>query len=315
LLAFARKQTLAPVALDGGRLIAGMEGLLRRTLGENIGIEFVQAPQLWQALADPSQLENAVLNLCINARDAMEQGGHLTIETANATLEADYASRHPEVTAGQFLMIAVSDTGKGISPENLKRVFEPFFTTKELGKGTGLGLSMVYGFIKQSQGHINVYSEVGHGTTVRLYLPRTDAVASTADRVPESATTVGGSEKILLVEDDEFVRSIGERLLTELGYHVVSAANGPEALTLLRSDADFDLMFTDIMMPGGFNGRELAQAACKLRPTLNILYTSGYSSIAAAQHVGLVEGQLLSKPYQRSELAQKIRAALTRRVT
>ena len=310
LLAFARRQALDPEAVEVNQLIATMDGLLRRTLGEHIEIEIGRRAGLWPALVDPAQLESALLNLCLNARDAMVQGGRLTIETANTHLSQDYADQHVEVVPGQYVMVAVSDTGLGIAPENLERVFEPFFTTKETGKGTGLGLSMVYGFIKQSEGHIKIYSELGQGTTIKMYLPRfwgdTEPQPRQVDR-----SVVGGSELILLVEDEELVRRYAHDQLVNLGYRVLVATNGPTALILLRQRDDIDLLFTDVVMPGGMSGRELAYLARRFRPGLNVLYTSGYTENAIVHHGRLDPGvQLLSKPYGRAELSQKIRDAL-----
>ena len=310
LLAFARRQALEPEAVEVNQLITTMDGLLRRTLGEHIEIEMVRGAGLWPALVDPAQIESALLNLCLNARDAMVQGGRLTIETTNTHLSPDYANQHSEVVPGQYVMVAVSDTGLGIAPENLERVFEPFFTTKATGKGTGLGLSMVYGFVKQSGGHIKIYSELGQGTTLKMYLPRfwgdTEPQPPQADRA-----IVGGSELILLVEDEDLVRRYAHDQLVNLGYRVLVATNGPTALILLRQRDDIDLLFTDVVMPGGMSGRELAYLARRFRPELKVLYTSGYTENAIVHHGRLDPGvQLLSKPYSRAELAQKIRAAL-----
>ncbi|MGB3201036.1 MAG: PAS domain S-box protein [Nodosilinea sp.] len=311
LLAFARRQALDPEAVEINQLIATMDGLLRRTLGEHIEIELVRGGGLWPALVDPAQMESALLNLCLNARDAMVQGGRLTIETANTHLSQDYADQYAEVVPGQYVMVAVSDTGLGIAPENLERVFEPFFTTKETGKGTGLGLSMVYGFIKQSGGHIKIYSELGQGTTVRMYLPRFWGDTEPQPQLVDSAL-VGGSELILLVEDEDLVCRYAHDQLVNLGYRVLVATNGPDALILLRQRDDIDLLFTDVVMPGGMSGRELADLAQRLRPGLKVLYTSGYTENAIVHHGRLDPGvQLLSKPYSRAELSQKIRDALT----
>ncbi len=314
LLAFARKQALAPKVVALNPLVAGLDPLLRRTLGEHIEIELIRAAGLWPALVDPGQLENALLNLCLNARDAMPGGGRLTLETANARLDADYVVAHPDVQAGQYVMVAVSDTGSGISADHLKRVFEPFFTTKATGKGTGLGLSMVYGFVKQSAGHVAVYSELGQGTTVRLYLPRAsaeDTVAAGDDAAAADDALQGGSGRILLVEDDADVRAYALSQLQGFGYTVIEAADGPAALAILERRADIDLLFTDVVMPGGMNGRALADAARRLYPGLRVLYTSGYTENAIVHHGRLDEGaRLLGKPYRRSELDRAVRAAL-----
>ncbi len=310
LLSFARRQALDPRAVDVNRLIATMDGLIRRTLGEHIEIQLILAPDLWPALVDPAQLESALLNLCINARDAMPTGGALTIETANVFLDQEYADRHTEVIPGPYVLVAVSDTGVGIAPEHLPHVFEPFFTTKEKGKGSGLGLSMVYGFVKQSQGHITIYSEPGQGATVKLYLPRSiEDAAGAASAAKETWT--GGNETILLVEDDESVRRFARQQLTSLGYRVLEAATGPAAMELVRAHDDIDLIFTDIVMPGGMSGRDLVEAARRLRPGVKALYTSGYAENVIVHHGRLDPGVvLLSKPYRRADLARKVREAL-----
>lgn len=311
LLAFARRQALEPKTVDIPLRLKDMESLIRRTLSENIDIEFVNAGGLWQALVDPAQLEGALLNLCLNARDSMSKGGKLTIETGNTYLDDSYAETHSEVKTGQYVLIAISDTGEGISEENISKVFDPFFSTKGIGKGTGLGLSMVYGFVKQSNGHIKIYSELGHGTTVKIYLPRSTQTELAA---PKQATVQvqGGSERILVVEDDDLVREFVCNQLLVLGYRVLSASNAAEALEILRSDEKIDLLFTDIVMPGELNGRQLADEAQKLRLGLKILYTSGYTENAIVHHGRLDPGvQLLSKPYRRNELAQKIRLVLS----
>jgi signal transduction histidine kinase/CheY-like chemotaxis protein len=311
LLAFARKQALAPKVVDLNTLLAGLDPMLRRTLGEHIEIEMIRAAGLWPAQVDPGQLENALLNLCLNARDAMPRGGRLTLETANARLDADYAARHAEVVPGQYVMVAVTDTGAGIAPEHLKRVFEPFFTTKEPGKGTGLGLAMVYGFIKQSAGHVSVYSEPGQGTSVKLYLPRATSAAVPGAEGAGEAAPQGGRGCILLVEDDEQVREYAAAQLRSFGYTVLEAADGPAALTLLQQRGPIDLLFTDVVMPGGMNGRVLADTARGLQPGLRVLYTSGYTENAIVHHGRLDEGaRLLSKPYRRSELDRAVREAL-----
>jgi PAS domain S-box-containing protein len=309
LLAFARRQHLKPKVVDANDLLSGMESLLRRTLSEDIDIELVRGANLWLSLVDPSQLEGAVLNLCINARDAMQGGGRFIIETANTQLDEDYAVPHADLISGEYVMVAVSDTGMGISPENLDRVFDPFFTTKDVGNGTGL--SMVYGFIKQSRGHIEIYSEVGKGTTVKMFLPKSEQARHVVDETPASIADLGGTEKILLVEDDELVRHHAERQLIALGYLVTTAVNGPAALETIKLRADIDLLFTDVVMPGGMNGPILADQALKLRPHLKVLYTSGYTENAMV-HLGRLDNGtlLLTKPYSRIELAQKVRAAL-----
>ncbi|MES3008609.1 MAG: PAS domain-containing protein [Pseudomonadota bacterium] len=311
LLAFARRQALEPKVVNVKQLIDSMEGLLRRTLSAQIDIELVHAGGLWRALIDPAQLEGALLNLSLNARDAMQEGGRLTIETANMHLDQSYAERHPDVLPGQYVMIAVSDTGTGIQPQHLDKIFDPFFTTKGLGHGTGLGLSMVYGFVKQSNGHIKIYSELGQGTTVRIYLPRAQGEMDERHERPPIVRASGGSERILLVEDDDLVREYVEGQLRGLGYRVTTTTNASEALEQLRSTAEIDLLFTDVMMPGEMNGRQLAEVAIALRPGLKVLYTSGYTENAIVHHGRLDPGvQLLSKPYRRDELAQKLRSVL-----
>jgi len=312
LLAFARKQALEPQATDVDQLIAGMDGLLRRTLGENIEIEFVRGGGLWPAIVDPAQLENALLNLGINARDAMPRGGKLTIETGNAHLDDEYAASTHEVTPGQYVLIAVSDTGAGMDDETLAQAFEPFFSTKKAGKGSGLGLSMVYGFTRQSGGHVRIYSEKDEGTTIKLYLPRADGARPANPRPrPPRDRVESGTETILLVEDNDLVRGHVENLLASLGYRVHSAGDGQQALAILESDAMIDLLFTDVVMPGGLSGKQLAGKAQELRPGLPVLYTSGYTENAIVHHGRLDSGvQLLQKPYRRQDLAAKIRKVL-----
>lgn len=311
LLAFARKQPLNPEIVDVTGLVRGMQKLLHRTLGEHVEVELECREPLWLALVDSAQLESALLNLAINARDAMPAGGKLVIETHTAVLDEDYTAHHAEVMPGEYVLLTVSDSGCGIAPENLQRVLEPFYTTKEKGKGTGLGLSMVYGFVKQSKGHLKLYSEPGEGTTVKLYLPRsTDGCDVAADTSSKPFAT-GGSETILVVEDDELVRSHAEAQLVAMGYRVIVAAGGAQALAVLREHEPVDLLFTDIVMPGGMNGRELAEAARAIRPGLRVLYTSGYAENAIVHHGRLDPGvRLLGKPYRRSELAVKVREAL-----
>eukprot|EP01037_Dinobryon_pediforme_P012730 gene12730-12826_t len=311
LIAFARRQALEPKVIDLNRLVAGMDGLIRRTLAEDIDIEIVRAGGLWRALVDPSQLEIAVLNLAINARDAMPDGGRLTFETANVLLDCKYADMHEEVNPGQYVMLSVSDTGTGMEPEVIARAFEPFFTTKDIGKGSGLGLSMVYGFVKQSRGHVKIYSEIGQGTAIKIYVPRADTDVDAVNWQTETIPAPRGAEKILIVEDDLMVREHVSRQLVSLGYEVVSARNGPEALQILNQIHDFDLLFTDVVMPGGLNGRQLAEQVQKIYPNLPVLFTSGYTENAIIHHGRLDRGvHLLSKPYRKQELATKIRLVL-----
>ncbi len=311
LLAFSRRQALDARATDIAGLVRGMKALLRRTLGEHIDIRIAEPQGLWPALVDPPQLESAILNLCINARDAMPAGGTLTIEVANVDLDAAYAELDVELQPGPYVMVAVSDTGTGMSPEVLARAFDPFFTTKEVGKGSGLGLSMVWGFVKQSKGHVKIYSELGLGTTVKLYLPRAGAEAGRTAVHAQPLEALRGSERILLVEDDELVRTHVAMQLEQLGYRVECAGNGPEALATLARDQAFDLLFTDIVMPGGMNGRQLAEEARRRVPGLRVLFTSGYTEQAMLHQGSLGAGmRLLAKPYRRQELALRVREAL-----
>ena len=308
LLAFARKQALNPIAVDSNQLITDMYPLLRRTLAANLEFEMVAESDVWQALVDPAQLENAVLNLCINARDAMLGGGRLRIETKNVELDEDYAAGHVDVKSGQYVSITVTDTGCGIAPDVLRRVFEPFFTTKDKGKGTGLGLAMVYGFIKQSDGHISIFSEPGQGTTVRMYLPRAVGDSPHAAVATGAFRIIHGTETILLVEDDEQVRRFALSQLKSLGYNVLQAQNGVEAMELIERNERIDLLFTDVVMPG-MSGRQLADSARRRRPGLRVLFTSGYNEDAIVHHGRLDHGvQLLPKPYRRRELAKRIRS-------
>ncbi|MEJ0019616.1 MAG: ATP-binding protein [Acetobacteraceae bacterium] len=313
LLAFARRQALDPRPLDANKLVAGMSELLRRTLGEAVAIETVLAGGLWRTMTDPNQLESALLNLAVNARDAMPGGGRLTIETANTHLDDSYAALHQEVLPGQYVMIAVSDNGTGMTKDTMERVFEPFFTTKEIGQGTGLGLSQVYGFIKQSQGHIKLYSELGHGTVVKLYLPRLvgDAEHAVDGEPGADVPSNGAGELVLVVEDDEAVRGYSTETLRELGYQVISAPNGLAGLDLLVRYPAIKLLFTDVGLPGGMTGRQLADRARQLRPDLLVLFTTGYARNAIV-HGGILDPgtHLLPKPFTHGALAAKIRALL-----
>ncbi|RUM21195.1 response regulator [Rhizobium vallis] len=312
LLAFSRQQPLAPEIIDANKLVGGMSELLRRTLGEQIRIETVLAGGLWPSFADLSQLENAILNLAVNARDAMPGGGHLTIETANTELDERYARTHSEVEAGQYVMISITDTGIGMSPDVIDRAFDPFYTTKGPGKGTGLGLSQVYGYIKQSGGHIKIYSEIDRGTTVKIYLPRhvgaTDGRLSAAGAPPIPQGSV--NDTILVVEDDEHVRTMTAESLHELGYTVLQAASGMEALVLLEENAAIDLIFTDIVMPQ-MSGRQLADIVQEKWPAIRILYTTGYTRNAIVHNGVLDHGvSLLAKPFSLEQLAYKVRELL-----
>ncbi|WPB55102.1 PAS domain-containing protein [Xylophilus sp. GOD-11R] len=307
LLAFARKQPLAPVALHPGRLLRDMDDMLRRALGESVELETVLGDDLWNTLVDLNFLENALLNLAINARDAMQGQGRLTIEARNVTLDEFYAARQPDVKPGQYVMIAVSDTGAGMAPATIERAFEPFFTTKPDGMGTGLGLSMVYGFVKQSEGHIAIYSKPGEGTTVRMYLPRS-LRAEPVVRIETAATAVGGSETILVVEDDPEVREAVVDTLSALGYLVLKAGDALSALSVIESGVRVDLLFTDVVMPGPLRSPDLAMRARQLQPDIEVLFTSGHTESAIVHGGRLDVGvALLSKPYRQEELAGKIR--------
>jgi PAS domain S-box-containing protein len=311
LLAFARKQPLQPREIDVNALVLETAKLLQPTLGEQIEIAPVLAHDAWTAFVDPNQLTTAVLNLSLNARDAMAGGGKLTLETNNVYLDEAYANMHSEVTAGNYVMIAVSDTGSGIPAANLEKVFDPFFTTKEVGKGTGLGLSMVFGFVKQSNGHVKIYSEEGHGTTVKIYLPRATGLDQTVAELVASSRIEGGREVVLVVEDDALVRRYVITQIESLGYTALEAGNAAEALEMLgRTDA-IDLLFTDVIMPGSMNGRQLADEALKRCPSLKTLFTSGYTENAIVHHGRLDSGVLLlAKPYRTADLARMIRMAL-----
>jgi CheY-like chemotaxis protein len=306
LLAFARKQPLQPHQTDPNAMLADLKNLLQPTLGEQIEIETVLQDGVWPTFVDRGQLSSALVNLAVNARDAMPDGGKLTLETCNVVLDYNFVNRVGGIEAGNYVMIAVSDTGSGIPEAILDKVFDPFFTTKEIGKGTGLGLSMVYGFIKQSGGHVTVYSDVGRGTTIRIYLPRSEAGAEPEWISPTTDESGGGSETILIVEDDAMLRSYVTTQLDSLGYTTLTAANAAEALAISDGGAAFDLLFTDITMPGRMNGRQLGVEMAKRRPSLKVLFTSGYSE-NAADDPGIL---LLAKPYRKSELARMVRLAL-----
>jgi PAS domain S-box-containing protein len=311
LLAFARKQPLQPREIDVNRLMLEAAKLLHPTLGQQIEISPKLTADAWSAMVDPTQLTTAILNLALNARDAMPGGGKLTLETRNVYLDEGYASMQSEVAVGNYVMIAVSDTGTGISAANLDKVFDPFFTTKEVGKGTGLGLSMVFGFVKQSGGHVKIYSEEGQGTSVKIYLPRSTGLPETAAEAQAASTVVGGDETVLIVEDDALVRRYVMTQIESLGYATLEAANGAEALTIIDNHGDIDLLFTDVIMPGGMNGRQLVDEALKRRPQLKALFTSGYTENAILHHGRLDAGVLLlAKPYRKPELARMIRVAL-----
>jgi PAS domain S-box-containing protein len=316
LLAFSRRQPLNPKPIDVNSLIGGMSELLNRSLGEIIAVETVRAAGLWKIEVDSNALESAILNLAVNARDAMPQGGRLTIETLNAHIDEAYAHAHAEVAPGQYVAISVSDTGSGMDPETVRRAFEPFFTTKPVGQGTGLGLSQVYGFVKQSGGHVKIYSELGQGTTVKIYLPRLQQLAEETDTPQTTALPTGSpGESILVVEDDENVRSYTVGALRELGYRVIEAVDGASAIELLeagnQSGARIDMLFTDVVLPGGVTGAQVAARARDLYPDLKVLFTTGYARNAIFHHGRLDRGvQLITKPFAFDDLAAKIRDVL-----
>jgi signal transduction histidine kinase/CheY-like chemotaxis protein len=318
LLAFSRRQALEPARLDVNRLVTGMLDMLRRTLGEQISIETVFGAGLWPTFADPHQLENVLLNLALNARAAMPEGGCLTIETANTYLDAAYARRFGDVEAGQYVVLCVTDTGTGIPEEILDKVFEPFFTTKPAGEGSGLGLAMVHGFVKQSGGHVRIYSEDGKGTTVKIYLPRMIAAEETATPAgkPEHAPAAPRAkphEAILLVEDNEGVRQYAKDVLEDLGYWVHEAADAEQALRLVAKKPMINLLFTDVVLPGPLTGRDLATRLRQRYPDLPVLYTTGYTRNAIVHQGRLdLDVHLLNKPYTQQELAHKVRELLDR---
>lgn len=315
LLAFSRQQPLAPEATDANRLVGGMSELLHRSIGEAIRMETVLAAGLWRIHVDVAQLENVLLNLAVNARDAMPDGGRLTIETANCLLDEDYARAHPGVVPGQYVMIAVTDTGVGMSEDVAARAFEPFFTTKPVGQGTGLGLSQVYGFVRQTGGHVKIYAEPGHGTTIKVYLPRFYGAGEAAPAADTAAVAAGpgAGEVILVVEDDERVRQVSVATLTDLGYTVLSAPGGADGLRLLDSRPDIALLFTDIVMPD-MNGRRLADEALRRRPDLKVLYTTGFTRNAVVHNGVLDPGvSFLPKPFTVDQLATRIRELLDTR--
>jgi PAS domain S-box-containing protein len=312
LLAFARRQPLEPQVVNLSRLVGDMTELLRRTLGDAIEVETVIGGGLWNTLADPAQVESAILNLAINARDAMPEVGRLTVEVTNASLDERYVRDIDGISAGQFVLIAISDSGEGMSAETVQRVFEPFFTTKPDGKGSGLGLSMVYGFVRQSNGHIRIYSEPGQGTTVKIYLPRSREAVPAAIS-PRGAPDIGSNQTILVVEDEPAVRAAAVGMLESLGYRCLEAAEASAALEVLESGVPVDLVFTDVVMPGPLKTREFAERIEVIAPNLPILFTSGYTENAIVHHGRLDEGvTLLSKPYARHDLAERIARLLAR---
>jgi signal transduction histidine kinase/CheY-like chemotaxis protein len=315
LLAFSRRQPLEPRVLDLNALVGGMSEMLRRTIGETIQIETVLSGGLWRVFADPAQLESTLVNLVVNARDAMSDGGKLTIETSNADLDERYARSHAEVTPGQYAMISVSDTGTGMTPDVMIQAFDPFYTTKAPGKGTGLGLSQVLGFVKQSNGHVKIYSEAGRGTSVKVYLPRHIGEGPIAAAIDEGVQAAPGrrEELVLVVEDDAGVRNLSVEALRELGYSVIHSATPVEALREIERRPDITLLFTDIVMPE-MTGRELADKALALRPGLKVLYTTGYTRNAVV-HNGIVDvgTAFLPKPFAIDHLAFKVRQTIDSR--
>ena len=311
MLAFSRQQPLKPVELDLAAAFADMVELLPRTLGETIEVKVQFGAGLWKCEADSAQLQNALLNLALNARDAMPQGGKLTIEASNVRLDDDYAAHNLGIAPGEYVVLSVSDTGTGMPPEVAARAFDPFFTTKGVGKGTGLGLSMVYGFARQSGGHVNIYSEVGVGTTVRLYLPRSTETTATAEIATPRAVAPAGGETILVVEDDADMQALTVAQLERLGYLPLAASTGPEALQLLATHPEIRLLLTDLTLPGGTNGRALAERAVASSPGLRVLYMSGYAENAVV-HQGRLDAhvRLLQKPFGVDDLARQVREAL-----
>jgi signal transduction histidine kinase len=312
LLAVARQQPLSARVIDLNERLPGMIAMLRRTLGEDIHISASLADGLWPARADPSQVEDTLLNLAINARDAMPNGGALSIETANVALDERYVATHTEAMPGDYVMLSVTDTGVGMPPEVIERATEPFYTTKPPGKGTGLGLSMIYGFAKQSDGHLGIYSEVGVGTTVKLYLPRAQSIDAGSDSdSPGGAELEPGGESIAVVDDNPELRKVAVRRLTSLGYKCREAENGPTALMLFESGERFDLLFTDIGLPDGISGYELAKLAQQRQPWLKVLFTTGYAKVQKRKGDEAQEAvPMLRKPYRGKELAEKVRTVL-----
>jgi PAS domain S-box-containing protein len=309
LLAFSRRQTLDPKPTDVNRLVAGLDELVRRTMGPSIAVEVVGASGLWGTLIDPNQLENAILNLCLNARDAMPQGGKLTIETANTWLD-ERAARQQDLPAGQYVTVGVTDTGTGMATEVIAKAFDPFFTTKPLGEGTGLGLSMIYGFARQSGGHVRIYSEVGMGTTMRLYLPRHagDVPAENEPALGALAEPASDGDVVLVIDDEPTIRMLVAEVLTESGYRVIEAGDGPAGLRILESDAQIDMLITDVGLPGGMNGRQVADAARLARPDLKVLFITGYAENAVLGNGCLEPGMfVMTKPFQFDVLANRIR--------
>jgi signal transduction histidine kinase/CheY-like chemotaxis protein len=312
LLTFARRRHLDAHVIQLNDLVVGVTDMLRRTLGEHITLSTSLAREVWSTRADAGQFQSAIVNMAVNSRDAMPQGGKLVVETRNILLEADHVDFQSELQPGEYVQLSISDTGSGMEPHVRDRVFEPFFTTKEKGRGTGLGLAMVYGFVKQSGGHVTIYSEPDHGTTINLYFPRADGapVAATADTV-RTETGVAARETILVVEDDERVRQLTIKRLKLIGYEILEARDGPTALEMLRSGAPVDLVFTDLVMPGGLSGREVAIRARTIKPGVKVLLTSGYAEeLVRADDLRREQLKVLRKPYKQADLAAAMREAL-----
>jgi signal transduction histidine kinase len=313
LLTYARRQISHPQTVNLNQLIANIENLMHRVIGEQIEVVTMLSPAIAAAQIDPAQFETAILNLAINSRDAMTAGGRITIETQNVNVDGLHAANDPEVTPGPYVMIAVSDSGSGMTPAVRARAFDPFFTTKEVGKGSGLGLSQVYGFAKTAGGYVKIDSELGVGTTVKLYLPKSSdrSILPQAQTETTSSHAASGHETILVVEDDEDVLAVTAESLREFGYHVVTAANAARALEILRGDQPIDLLFSDVIIPGGTNGAQLAVTARHVRPGLKVLLTSGYTAAALSLEHGLPDNlNVVGKPYQRDELAKKLSLAI-----
>jgi PAS domain S-box-containing protein len=311
LLTFARRRHMDAQVIQLNDQVVGITDMLRRTLGEHIMLSTSLARNVWSTMADPGQFQSAIVNMAVNARDAMPQGGKLVIETRNIVLDADHGDFHPELQPGQYIQLSISDTGSGMPPEVRDRVFEPFFTTKEKGRGTGLGLAMVYGFVKQSGGHVTIYSEIRHGTTFNLYFPRVDAVAPEAPAKAKGTVDPKARETILVVEDDDRVRQLTITRLKLIGYQVLEASDGPKALDILRRGDAIDLVFTDLVMPGGMSGREVAARARQLKPGIKVLLTSGYAEeLVHGADLEREQLKLLRKPYHQADLVAVLREVL-----
>jgi PAS domain S-box-containing protein len=311
LLTFARKRHMDAQLIQLNDQVIGITDMLRRTLGEHVMLSTSLARNVWATRADPGQFQSAIVNMAVNARDAMSHGGKLVIETRNIVFESDHGDFHPEIKPGKYVQLSISDTGSGMPPEVRDRVFEPFFTTKEKGRGTGLGLAMVYGFVKQCGGHVTIYSEFGHGTTFNLYFPRADGVATRAPAKMKGASDPDARETILVVEDNDGVRQLTITRLKLIGYQVMEASNGPEALDILTRDCAVDLVFTDLVMPGGMSGREVATRARQLKPNIRVLLTSGYAEeLVNGDDLEREQLKVLRKPYQQAELVAALREVL-----